>query len=158
MPTSSKSRKPSRGFSLIELMIVVAIIGILATIAIPNFIRYQRNAKIGRTAQELRALSDAFFGYYAGRGQYPPDSHAALPPGMDEFINPQIWADETPIGGNYNWEGPDNYPYAGIAIFPPDAVPVADLTILDNMLDDGDLSTGKFRLGTNGRATYIIEE
>ncbi len=49
--------RPEAGFTLIELMIVVAIIGILATVAIPNFQRFQAKA---RTSEGKLALSAAF--------------------------------------------------------------------------------------------------
>ncbi len=147
----------SHGFTLIELMIVILIIGILAAVGIPNYINYQKNAKVARTAQELRSLSQAFVAYLAENGDYPPDSHATLPAGMELYINPAIWADGTPIGGSYNWEGPDTYPYAGLAILDP-TIEARYVVALDAMLDNGDLATGRFRNGTSGRPTLIIEE
>ena len=51
-----KMRKNQKGFTLIELMIVVAIIGILAAIAIPNFLQYQLKSKTSEAKVNLGAI------------------------------------------------------------------------------------------------------
>ncbi len=56
-----------KGFTLIELMIVVAIIGILAAIAIPNFLNYQCKAKQSEAKSHLgtiRSMQEAYFAEY----------------------------------------------------------------------------------------------
>ncbi len=61
----------SRAFTLIELLIVVAIIGILAAIAVPNFLNAQTRAKVARVRSELRSLSTAIDSYQLDQNGYP---------------------------------------------------------------------------------------
>ena len=60
----------SRGFTLIELMIVVAIIGILASIAVPNFIRFTARARQSEAKSNLKGFYTAAKGYYAEQSTY----------------------------------------------------------------------------------------
>ena len=54
-----------KGFTLIELMIVVAIIGILAAIAIPNFLKFQAKARQSEAKTNLAGIATAEIAYYA---------------------------------------------------------------------------------------------
>ena len=60
-----KLRGNSQGFTLIELMIVIAIIGILAAIAIPNFIAYRNKAYCSAAESDANATAAALADYFA---------------------------------------------------------------------------------------------
>src|SRR5205085_2912765 len=62
-----KSLKRQDGFTLVELMVVVAIIGLLSAVAVPNFKKYQAKAKVSEAKLQLSALytaETAFFSDY----------------------------------------------------------------------------------------------
>jgi len=65
-------RRKVRAFTLIELLIVVAIIAILAMIAVPNFLEAQARAKVATEKADLRTITVALEAYCVDYTQYPP--------------------------------------------------------------------------------------
>jgi type IV pilus assembly protein PilA len=66
-----------KGFTLIELMIVVAIVGILAAVAIPAYQDYLKRSKMSEVAAALSACKTSFSEYIAAFNALPPDINAA---------------------------------------------------------------------------------
>ena len=62
--------KNKKGFTLIELMIVVAIIGILAAIAIPNFLKFQAKSKQSEAKTNLKGIYTAETAYFGENNDY----------------------------------------------------------------------------------------
>ncbi|MBI1292680.1 prepilin-type N-terminal cleavage/methylation domain-containing protein [bacterium] len=77
-------RSTFRAFTLIELLIVVAIIAILAAIAVPNFLEAQTRSKVSRFMADLRTCATGMETYYIDANRYPPAD--LYPAGHDESI------------------------------------------------------------------------
>ncbi|MDK2971586.1 MAG: ral secretion pathway protein [Candidatus Sumerlaeota bacterium] len=75
-----------RAFTLIELLIVVAIIAILAAIAVPNFLEAQARAKVSRAYADLRSTATALEAYRVDYNRYP----TMIVPGFTGGVGPLV--------------------------------------------------------------------
>jgi prepilin-type N-terminal cleavage/methylation domain-containing protein len=105
----------SSGFTLIELLVVVIIIGILAAIALPNFIGAQNKAREASVKSNMRTCQIAAESYATdSAGYYPPsitsNFEAYFPGGNSSLANPSV----PPAGGPINpFDGINEWPVAG---------------------------------------------
>lgn len=67
----ASSRRAEDGFTLVELLVVLAIIGLIAAIATPQVLRYLGSARVDTTKAQIRSFESALELYYIDIGTYP---------------------------------------------------------------------------------------
>ncbi|HVV82551.1 MAG TPA: prepilin-type N-terminal cleavage/methylation domain-containing protein [Kofleriaceae bacterium] len=75
----SAAHVPARGFTLIELMVVVAIIGVLTSVAVPKFLGYMKTAKSTEAVVHLGAIAKAADSSFIENATYPQVVSALTP-------------------------------------------------------------------------------
>lgn len=149
------------GFTLIEALLVVAILGLLVAFIIPAVNLAARSRENAQAAHKLQTAVEAFELYAAETGGYPADrTPGVIPPEMADYYFPYFkidwWGDDTELGGSWDWDnGYDGFNFS-VSICNPTRSQ-SQMQEFDRLIDDGDLTTGNFRqVGTQYH--YIIED
>lgn len=107
-------RRGSSGFTLIELMIVIAIIAILAAILVPNMVRSKNQAKLSSCKQNVRSMASAIESYATDSGGRYPTALGSIAPNFIKTLPtcPVSRSDTSYVAGYEHSGNPDNYTVA----------------------------------------------
>lgn len=159
--------KANKGFTLIELMIVVAIIGVIASIAIPGFIRYVAQSKTSEVGLNLKHMMDGASAYYQvdhydSVGQPVNEKHfptqdgtstgpqvtshpANTPQGTKHPVEPTVWNNEPWRSLHFNIAKPHYFRYQYTS------TPANDECLGQAFGDlDGDTTNSTYSIRANG--------
>ena len=145
------SARGRRGFTLIEILIVVVILGILAAVTVPQFAGASTDAGRVMFMNNLRAFVDAGFRYEFDTNEPLEDSTTGvLPANFETYIMPVQFERVTPIGGRWDVEqvtiGGETRAAIGVHFNGEgETRDDAFMIEIDEIMDDGDLTTGAFR-------------
>lgn len=146
IPIDRRRHKPGMrcraGFTIVELVVVIVIIGVITAVAIPRFSTANQNAAINAAAADFRNLELAFRMYHADNGGFPPNRpFGDHPAPLEPYYAEQLW-DAGPVFGRV-WDWNPDYgpvrPHISMFNFNHD---VHLLEGFDLQFDDGDPTAG----------------
>ena len=154
-------RARGRGFTLVEILIVVVILGILAAIVAASVSDATESARQQTFISNIKSYNDAAMMYITRTNEYPEDSSSGeCPAGFEAYIDCDEWEAGPAIGGVWDFEFQDTGGYTSAFGVHFDGTgrtrDEAYMTEIDAVVDDGDLLTGAFRQIAADRYYYIV--
>lgn len=160
-PLGSRSRW-DRGFTLVELMVAVAIMGIMAGLAIPNYLDYLDKARIARAIAEIRGIARVVDAYTIAHNEPPP---ALTDVGAGHLVDPWgnayayfdivAWAAGKPGGGGGGAGGKKTW----LPLVPDEAYAAAggvQMPRKDRFLHPINSDYDLYSMGKDGRTTEAL--
>lgn len=156
-----RKEKPEQrvsAFTLVEIMIVVAIIAILATIAVPSWLRSRMRTQNVKFINDLRVYSQALDTYAVENKTYPPNSApGTLSTEFAPYIKTQTeWVYDTPIGGTWDIETYSSGVNAAVGSYGY-GIDTVQMGLLEELGDNGDSGSGVMRI-LGGGYYMVVEE
>lgn len=142
-------RSRPHGFTLVELIVTIIVLGVLAGIAVPRYLDISDKAAAARVAENMKILSRAYLSYHRDYGVWPPDNDGS---GYgffyaEPYLTNNIWESTSAIGGRYNWNFIGGL--AEVVIYnvgtSPSSRTLGIMTDIDRQIDDGNTATGRLR-------------
>lgn len=137
-----------KGFTLIEVLIVIAIVGLMSSVSITATSTIREKARVSKTASNMLTLAKAAELVYDQTGTVPCTYSASAGTWDDtqevlQFQTIVNWPRSNAYGGVFLWSGASiaGQPYAIMA----NNIPVESAVAIDASIDDGSLSTGRVR-------------
>lgn len=110
-------------FTLVELLVVVAVLAILAAIALPNFHEAQTRSKVSRAKADMRSITTALEAYHADNNRYPPSTLVPRFARLIPLSTPTAYISAIPLDpfdtqdpGHHHWRSRGNYVYGAMPI------------------------------------------
>ena len=106
----TQSQRGEAGFTLVELMVVVAIIALLASIIIPNYVHARAQAAASESEANIKQIATSLELYYGDNQAYPPTGGGVVNPALGGATNPYMTSTPT------NALGREPYAYALVTV------------------------------------------